>query len=231
MNKKTQAIIIFGPPGSGKGTQAELLAEKYDLYHLETSEIIEKNLVNIKKTDYVKVDGKKYFLMEEKKLRENGVLMSPPLITFWIIKKIEELFKEGKGIVTSGSPRTIYEGKKVTPILKKLYGKNNVKVFSVEVSAKESIHRNSHRRSCQLMRHPIMWSKETTKLTKCPVDGSDLISRKDDTPETIKFRLKEYKERTYPLLDLYKKQGLKINKINGEQSVVDVFKDVLKATK
>ncbi|MFH1582578.1 MAG: nucleoside monophosphate kinase [bacterium] len=231
MNKKTQTVIIFGPPGSGKGTQSELLAEKYGLYHLETSEIIEKNLIDIKKTDYVKVEGKKYFLVEEKKMRENGVLMSPPLITYWITKKIEELFKEGKGIVTSGSPRTIYEGERVIPVLNKLYGKNNVKVLSVEVSAKESIYRNSHRRSCQLMRHPIMWSKETAKLTKCPVDGSDLISRKDDTPEAIKFRLKEYKERTYPLLDLFKKKGLKISKINGEQSVIDVFKDVSKTVK
>jgi adenylate kinase len=228
---KSKAIIIMGPPGSGKGTQAELLAEKLDLYHLETSEIIEKNLQGISKKDFVMVKGKKYFLWQEKEMRENGILMSPPLITFWIKEKIEELAKEGKGITTSGSPRTIYEGKEVIPLLKRLYGAKNVKVVLIEVSPKESIWRNSHRRSCELMHHPILYSKETVKIRKCPIDGSKLISRKDDTPETIKFRLKEYKERTFPLIKVFGKQGLKIKKINGEQSVSDVFKDVLKALK
>ena len=58
--KKPQVIIIIGPPGSGKGTQAELLAENLNLYHFETSEIIEKNLAEAKKGDFVKVGDKKY---------------------------------------------------------------------------------------------------------------------------------------------------------------------------
>lgn len=229
-NKK-RVIIVLGPPGSGKGTQAELLAEKLDLYHLETSEIIVKNLLNVKKDDFVVVKGKKYFLFAEKKLRESGELMSPPLITFWIKNKIKELAKEGKGIAISGSPRTLYEGKEVTPFIKKLYGPKNIKVISIKLSAKESIWRNSHRRTCELMRHTILYTKETIKLTKCPFDGSKLVFRKDDTPAVIKMRLKEYKERTFPLIELFKKQGLKVKKINGEQPVADVFKDILKAIK
>ena len=84
----------MGPPGSGKGTQAELLAEKFNLYHLETSEIIEKNFANIKKSDFVKVGGKKYFLWEERKLRQSGKLMSPPLIFFWVKEKIKNWSKK-----------------------------------------------------------------------------------------------------------------------------------------
>lgn len=228
---KPLVIIIMGSPGSGKGTQADLLAEKLGLYHLDTSKIIGKKLENIKEGDFVRADGEKYFLFEEKKIKESGGLMSPPLIAFWVKERIRELAKEGEGIITSASPRTLYEGKQIIPLLKKLYGAKNIKIILLKLSAKEAIWRNSHRKICQLMRHPIVYTKETAKLTKCPLDGSKLVIRKDDTPEIIKVRLKEYKERTLPLTDYFKKQGLKIKEINGEQSVADVFKDILKALK
>lgn len=229
-NKK-QVVIIMGPPGSGKGTQAHLLERKFDFFHLETSEIIEKKLRNIKKGDFVKIGKKKYFLFEEKKKREKGELMSPPLVTFWVKEKIKELFKEGKSIVTSGSPRTLYEGEKLLPLLKKLYGKENIKVIFIKLSLKESIWRNSHRRTCELLRHPILYTKETKNLKHCPIDGSKLLRRKDDTPETIKIRWREYEERTLPLLGLFKKEKIKIKKVNGEQTVVKLHQDILKALK
>ncbi|MBZ9569362.1 nucleoside monophosphate kinase [Patescibacteria group bacterium] len=229
--KKPFVIIILGPPGSGKGTQAELLEEKLNLYHLNTSGIIVANLLNAKKSDFVKVGGKKYFLLEEKKLRESGKLMSPPLIAFWIKNKIRELAKGGKGIVASSSPRTLYEGEEIIPLFKKLYGSSSIKIILIELSEKESIRRNWYRRTCKLMRHPILYTKETAKLTKCPLDGSKLVIRKDDTPKTIKVRLMEYKKRTFPLVSYFKKQGLKVKKVDGKQSVEKVFKDILKAIK
>ncbi|GAG27647.1 unnamed protein product, partial [marine sediment metagenome] len=80
--------------------------------------------------------------------------------------------------------------------------------------------------------HPILYNKETENLKICPLDGSKLIRRKGlDDPEVIKVRLKEYKERTFPLIELFGKQGIEVNKINGEQSVSDVHKDILKAIK
>ena len=229
--KKPLVIIILGPPGSGKGTQAELLAEKFDLYHFETSEIIERNLAVAKKGDFVKIDNKKYFLLEEKKLREAGKWMSPPLIAFWVKNKIKALSKEGKGIVFSGSPKTLYEAEEITPLIKRLYGVSNVKIILIEQKPEVSIWRNSHRRICELMRHSILFTKETAKLKLCPFDGSKLIFREDNNPKVIKSKLKEYQERTLPLIDYFKKQGLKVKKINGEQSVADVFKDILKALK
>jgi len=219
----------MGPPGSGKGTQAELLAERLNIVHLETSKIIEANLKDIKKSDFVVIKGKKHFLIKERKKRETGALMSPPLINFWIKNKVKELKNEGKGIIFSGSPRTLYEGKELTPFLKKIYGAKNIKIILLELSEKESIWRNSHRKTCQLMRHPILFTRETGRLTKCPFDGSKLLSRKDDKPEVIKIRLKEYKERTFPLIELFKKQGLKVKRVNGEQPVAGVFNDILKA--
>ena len=135
-------------------------------------------------------------------------------------------------LVFSGSPRTLYEGEKLIPLLEELYGSKNIKIFEILLSAQESIFRNSHRRICELMRHPILWTKETEKLQHCPLDGSKLLKREGlDDPETIKIRLEEYKKRTFPLIDFFKKQKLIVKNINGEQAVGDVFKDILKVLK
>lgn len=226
--KKPPVIIIMGPPGAGKGTQAELLAEKLDICHLETSEIIEKNFATAKKDDFVKIGNKKYFLSEEKKLRQSGKWMSPPLIAFWVKNKIKMLAKEGEGIVMSGSPKTLYEAEQAIPLLEKLYGKSNIKVVLIKQKPEVSIWRNSKRRICQLMRHPILYTKETVKLKKCPFDGSKLIRREDSNPEIIKAKLKEFQERSLPIINYFKRQGLKVRVVNGEPSVADVFKDILK---
>ena len=231
LSKKLLVIIILGPPGPGKGTQAELLAEKLNLYHFETSEIIEKNLSTAQKGDFVKIGNKKYYLSEEKKLRESGKWMSPPLIAFWVKDKISILAKDGEGITISGSPKTLYEAKAIIPLVKKLYGVSNIKIILIKQRPEVSIWRNSRRRICELMRHPILYTKETAKLKTCPFDGSKLIAREDNNPKVIKMKLKEFQERTLPMLDYFKKQGLKTKKINGEQSVADVYKDILQTIK
>ena len=80
------------------------------------------------------------------------------------------------------------------------------------------------------MRHPIIYNEETIHLTKCPLDGSSLIKRKGlDEPETIKVRLREYKERTFPLVECFKRQGLKVKEVFGSGSVAEVFEDISKA--
>jgi adenylate kinase len=228
MNKtnKKLVIIVMGPPGSGKGTQAELLAEKFDLYHLETSEIIEKKLANAKKGEFVKVGRKKYFLQDEKKLRSSGKWMSPPLISFWIKNKIKELAREGKGIVISGSPKTLPEAREITPILKRFYGSSNIKIILLRQRLEVSIWRNSRRRICKLMRHPVLYTKATTRLKTCPIDGSKLIHREDSDQKVIKSKFKEFQERALPVVDYFKKQGFKVKIIDGEQSVANVFKAI-----
>lgn len=227
-DQKLKAIIVMGPPGSGKGTQADLLAEKLNFYHFETSGIIEKRINEAKKNDFVLVDGKKYYFAKQKELWERGKLFEPPFTAYLVQEKIKELFKEGKNIIFSGSPRSLYEGERVIPLLKKLYGTKNIKVILLEIAPKETIWRNSHRRICQLMRHPIVYTKETKNLKICPLDGSKLIRRKGlDDFQTIKIRLKEYKERTFPLIDYFKKEKLKVIKINGSPPPVIVFKNIL----
>ncbi len=223
----------MGPPGSGKGTQAQLLAERLNLFYFETSKILEEKFREIrKKNQLIEIEGKKYSLKKEKKLWESGKLCSPPFVTYLVKERIKKLAQEGKNLALAGSPRSLYEGEKIIPLLKKMYGSKNIKVVLLEISPEETIFRNSHRRICQLMRHPIVYNEETKNLKICPLDGSKLIKRKGlDDPETIKVRLKEYQERTIFLIEYFKKEKLKVKKVNGSPPPGIVFENILKTLK
>jgi adenylate kinase len=230
-SQNSKIIILMGPPGAGKGTQAELLAERLNLFHLETSKILEENFREKTKGEIL-IEGEKYSFLKEKKLWEEGKLCSPPFVTYLTIEKIKELKKAGKNLVLSGSPRTLYEAERVIPVLERLYGKKNIRCLFLEISPAETIFRNSHRRICELMRHPILYLKENQRLRRCPLDGSRLIKRgKLDKPETIKVRLKEYKERTLPVIEYLKKRKIKVEKINGSPPPAIVFEEILKKLK
>lgn len=231
INKKNKlVVIIMGAPGAGKGTQAELLSERLGLYYLETSKMLEEKFKQAEKGYSVEVKEKIYRISDEENLWKEGKLCSPPFVTYLIKAKIKKLFEEGRNPLLAGSPRTLYEGKELVPFLKELYGAENIRVVLLDIKPEETIFRNSHRRICELMRHPILYSEETKNLVVCPLDGSKLLRRKGlDDPETIKVRLEEYKNRTFPLIDYFEKQGLKVEKINGSPSPAVVFGNVLKA--
>ena len=218
MDKKS-VIILIGPPGSGKGTQAELLAEKFGLFHLESSKVIEEKLKNIDPDDWI--------LQREQHLWESGQLNTPETVLKWIQEKIREIAGKGQGIVFSGSPRTILEAEGEMPILEELYGKDSIKVFNIELSEYESIKRNSKRRICKGSRHPIPNFPEFENITKCPKDGSEIITRVLDNPETIKVRYGEYLNRTFPVIDILEYKGYKITKIKGDQPIEKVYNDIV----
>jgi len=227
-----QVIILFGPPGAGKGTQAELLADKTGYYHFESSKIIESHIKNDSPEKVYEIEGQSYKMADEKIRWETGLLNSPPLVVFWMAEKIKELAKEGESIIFSGSPRTVYEAEREIPLLKELYGLENIRFILLEITAETTIFRNSHRRICELIRHSILFSPETEGLTKCPLDGSDLVKRKGlDDLETIKKRITVFEEQTFPVLERVEKEGITINKVNGEQTPADVHKNVLEAVK
>lgn len=227
--RKKFVIIIIGPPGAGKGTQAELLAEKLNLFYFETSRILEKSWVKATEDDYIEVEGKKFYLLDEKKLFDNGILCSPPFVTFMVKKKIKELADSNKSIVIAGSPRTLYEGKKIMPLIVDLYGVENILTLELKISDKEAIWRNTKRRLCSKCRYPVPFTEKTQGLKKCPKCGGKLITRTLDKADIIKTRLKQYKNRTYPLLKYFQQIGIKVKQINGEQSIESVHKDILKA--
>jgi adenylate kinase len=231
-NFEKRVIIIIGPPGAGKGTQAYLLARELEMYHFETSKILEEKFAKSKRGEVVKVGKEKYDIKKEHKIWVQGKLCSPPFVAYLVSEKIQKLFKQDQSIIFSGSPRTLYEGKKIIPLLKELYKKKNIKVIFLDISPRETLYRNFHRRICQLVRHPILYLNETKNLKRCPLDGSKLLKRKGlDDPKTIKTRLKEYKERTLPLINYFKKEGLEVVKISGSPPPVQVFKNILKVLK
>lgn len=221
--KKT--ILIYGAPGSGKGTQADLLAKNFGFYHFDTGKYIEQVIRDPE-------NAKNKIIQREKKLFDEGILCTPSWILKIVGKKSQELAKAGLRVVFSGSPRTIFEafGDKKTEglvgILEKGFGKKNIGVLYIGIKPEDSVFRNSHRAVCSVCGAPVLY-KENGAQT-CPFCDAPLRKRSLDTPETIKVRLEQYKGRTEPILAELKKRGYKINTINGEPAPFEVFEEVKK---
>jgi len=228
---KLKVLIVIGSPGAGKGTQANLLSEKLGFYHFSSSKVVGRIIENAQPGSFIEVEGVKYYFEEQKKIREEGKLWDDAFLTHFVKEKIQELYDEGNGIVFDGAIRTLYEGEHIIPLLKELYGDEAIEVIYIDITEDEAVFRNSHRKECELMRHPVLYCQETAKLTQCQIDGSNLVERKDDDVEVIKIRLKEFQEKTKPLLDIFQKQGLKIHQIDGSPKPVVVFERILKALK
>lgn len=217
------AVVLIGPIGSGKGTQAELLAERFGLTHLETSKLLEEKFNNAAANDS--------FLLEQKNLWKSGILTKPEFVLGIVNDKIKELWSQGLGIVFSSSPRTLYEAEGEIPKLEEFYGKENIKVINLQLDEHRSIERNSTRRICKKNRHPIPNFPQFKNIISCPRDGSELVTRELDTPEVIKVRYQEYLNRTKPVLDFLKQRGYQIIEINGDQFIEKVFSDILEKLK
>ena len=215
------AIFLIGPPGSGKGTQADLLAQRFGLVHVQTSKLGEEKINN---QELVKNDPE---LAEVKRLYDKGELFPPPWTVKIVLEKAQELAGQGKGIIFSGSPRTIYEAEQEMPYFENLYGKENIKVVNIKIDEEESVFRNSNRRVCKASGHPIPNFDQFKNMLVCPQDGSEIITRGLDTPETIKTRNEVYHRRTEPILAFLKEKGYNMIDINGEQPIDKVFQDIL----
>jgi len=153
--------------------------------------------------------------------------------SFVIVKilgdKLEELKESSKneGFVLDGWTRIIYEAVLADEALTWYEWKKNVKVLFLKISRKESYNRLTKRRQCKKCGRLIPWLGEFKKIKECDKCGGELITRPDDKIESIKMRLEEFKNQTIPALNYYKKQR-RLIEINGEQSIEDVFKEILR---
>jgi adenylate kinase len=216
-----KAIILIGPPGSGKGTQAKLLAENFGLEYIGSGDSLRKRQ---KRNNFT-----------AKKLTE--VMNKGELVpSFVIIKilgdKLEE-FKKSKrtnGFVLDGWNRIIHEAILIDEALDWYGWTKNVKIILIKISSKESFNRLTKRRQCKSCGKLIPWIGGFKKLKKCDNCKGELVTRPDDKIKTIKKRLEEYRKETIPSIKYYKKQG-RLIEINGEQSIEEVSRDILNAVK
>lgn len=214
-----QAIILIGPPGAGKGTQAELLADDFGFFHFDTSQIIEERFRTAPADDPVIAQAKANY--------DAGKLVEPALVASWVIDKIRALGIGGTSIVFSGSFRTNTEAAEELPVLQEVYGAKNVHIVNIEVGEEESVKRNSGRRVCKVNRHPIPNFPEFANITACPKDGSEIVTRSLDVPETIRVRYATYQEQTKPVVAYFEGQGYTVIRIDGEQPIRKVHEDIM----
>ena len=213
-------ILVMGTLGSGKGTQAEKLAEVFGLYHFDTGPFL-KELFESNNPDIAK----------EKAEYESGKWVSPEFVARKILEKVSKILPNYNGLVFSGSPRTLYEIEQELPVFEDLVGKDNIKVFYLNLSETESLKRSTGRLICEKNKHPIPNLPEFQEIRKggiCPEDGSRLVKKDLDDPEILKSRLNEHNSRTLPVLDYLRQQSYKVIEINGEQPIEKVFEDIMK---
>ena len=201
-------LILLGAPGSGKGTQAAYVSDKYDLPHISTGDLFRENIKN------ETVLGKKI-----KSIMSTGRLCPDDLTVELVKDRLANPDCEN-GYLLDGFPRDIAQAVALDE-----FAPPDL-VIEIKVDLKDIERRITGRRSCVSCggSFHIDFIGNTTKCPKC---SSELIIRKDDNPATVKERLEVYQTETAPLVDYYKEQG-KLVIVNGNQSIENVFSDVVK---
>lgn len=206
-------LVLLGPPGAGKGTQAVILAENYKLEHISTGDIFREL---IKNNSPLGLKIKKYV--------ETGGLIPDDIVVEVVIDKIKRIDVK-KGFILDGFPRTLKQAQILDGILEKM-GFCIDKVFYFETSEDIIIKRLSGRRTCKncgAIYHVV--NMPPKKDDVCDLCGGQLYQRKDDESETVRTRLKVYNEQTVDLIGYYKKRNI-LDTINGDLSKDDAFKEI-----
>ena len=206
-------IVFMGPPGAGKGTQAEKIIENYQIPHISTGDMFRKAI-----KDQTELG------MEAKRYMDQGALV-PDHVTIGIVKDRLSESDCKSGFLLDGFPRTVDQAKALDEILTSLDSKIDY-VINIDVDLdilKERLTGRRICRSCGATYHMIF--NPLAVAGTCDKCGGELYQRKDDNEETVGNRLDVYVSQTKPLLDYYSLAGNLVN-INGQQSIDLVFAEI-----
>jgi adenylate kinase len=209
-------LILLGPPGAGKGTQAALVSQGAGVAHVATGDLFRENIRNQTELG-----------MQAKAYVDKGALVPDELTIRLLLDRLDRPDTQ-KGVLLDGFPRTVEQARALDEALK-LRGQAVDKVLYINVGEEEVVRRLAGRwtcRNCGAVYHQVFSPpKQTGKCDQC---GGELYQRDDDKPETVRNRLTVFNQQTAPLIDYYKGQG-KLLEVNGEQEADAVGRDLLKA--
>ncbi len=209
-------LILLGPPGAGKGTQAERLVDDFDLPYYATGDILRAAVKD--ETELGK---------EAKSYMDKGDLVPDEVICRVIMERIDSS-EAADGFLLDGFPRTVGQADTLKQALDKR-DRRLIAALLIEVDDDEVITRLSGRRVCVKAGHNYHVEFDPPKNEGvCDQDGSRLIQRDDDKPETVKHRLNVYHEQTQPLVDRYEQEGI-LRRFDGKRSPGEVH-DHIRAT-
>lgn len=203
----------MGPPGAGKGTQAELLAQELDYYRFSTGDAF--RAITRENTPL----GRKV-----KDLIDNGLFCPPELAAEVVIGAVKKYVKNGKGLVFDGTPRTIKESEIVDQFFTEHdYGRPLA--IRLVVNKKDMIERNSKRKFCLDIEgdFPVLTSEDSQR---CEALGGRVGIRPDDEPEKFEVRWNEFMTKAMPVIDKYMKEGI-LHEVDGKKSIPDVHAQVM----
>ena len=207
-------ILLMGPPGAGKGTQAEKLIRDYGIPQIATGDMFR---AAVKSGTALGKEAKSYM--------DKGALV-PDSVTIGIVK--ERLAQDDckKGFVLDGFPRTIPQAEALDVALNKIDQTMDYAI-DVDVPDENIVNRMGGRRACLNCGATYHIVFNPTKVEgKCDACGADTVLRDDDKPETVQKRLAVYHEQTQPLIDYYKAQGI-LKSVDGTKPMDEVFSAIV----
>jgi adenylate kinase len=209
-------LILLGPPGSGKGTQAQKLVQRYRLPQISTGDILR---AAVKEQTPLGKEAKQYM--------DRGELVPDAIVVGIVQDRLKTSACNG-GFILDGFPRTVPQAEALEGALDEMQ-RGIDHVVSIEVDREELIRRLTGRRTCRkcgAMYHLIF--DPPRKEGMCNACGGELYQRDDDKEETIRARLVVYEKQTAPLIEYYRKRGL-LRSIHGVGEIEQIFREIVKA--